>query len=124
MSKETKELLKVPATISKITTMADKTLRLQVDTQEIKPESAAKLMLMNDNLGVFVFSISDIKVEDLVELPEVKVEKGQKTPSQRLRSRLYVFFTEHLKKDKKDFETWYVSELNRIGEVFLEKMKS
>ncbi len=103
--------------------MADKTLRLHIDTQEIASKDAATLMMMNDTLGVFVFSPSDIKKEDLEDLPEVKAEKGQKTPSQRLRARLFVYFTEHLKKDKSYFDNWYDSELNRIGEKYLERIK-
>jgi hypothetical protein len=116
-------LLKVPASITKITTMADRSLRLQIDTQEIAPKDAGTLMMMNDTLGVFVFSPSDIKLEDLTNLPEVKVEKGQKTPSQRLRSRLFVYYTEHLKKDKLYFEDWYSAELNKIGEKYLSVMQ-
>ena len=120
---EEKQILKVPSTITKITTMSDKTLRLQVDTQELMTEDEAIVMALRDKLGIFAFVESEMSKDDLKDLPEVKLEAKEKSPSERLRARMYVYFTEHLRKDNQYFNNWYSSELNRIGERYLEKLK-
>lgn len=110
----------VPSTISKIITMADKSLRLQVDTQELSQQEMAMVFNLYDSLGVFIFSETDIKETDLIDLPEVKVDKEEKTPSQRLRNRLYVYYSQAI--NKGDFDSWYKKEMNRIGEHYLNKL--
>lgn len=115
-----KEILKIPATISKVITMADKGLRLQVDTQEIGAESAGKIMMLKDKLGVFVFTESDIKVEDLKELPKVELEEGEKHPSVRLRSVLYVYWEQH--KINKPFDFFYREQMERFIQIIKEKL--
>ena len=94
---EEKEILKVPGTISKVTTMADKGLRLQVDTQELGPEDAAKVMLLRDRLGTFVFveAGDQISEKDIKNLPKMELEEGEKQPSARLRAVLFVFWEQH-----------------------------
>ena len=116
-------LLKVPATISKVTTMADNTLRLNVDTQETSSEDKAAIMELYNQLGVFLFHPTDIKEEDLVSLPDIKTDKGQKTPSQRLRNRMFVYYKDRYKKDD-GFESWYISEIERIGNSYLDKINT
>src|SRR3990167_904740 len=82
-------LTKIPSEITKITTMSNGALRIQVDSQEnIHPEDKARIMELHEKLGVFVFAEA-LKDEDLLDLPEVKIEKSDKTPSQRLRAVLY-----------------------------------
>jgi hypothetical protein len=114
------EILKIPATISKVTTMSDRSLRLQVDTQEMVAEDAAQLMLMKDNIGVFVFAESDIKVEDLKELPKVELEDGEKSPSVRLRSVLYVYWEQH--KINKTFDSFYKEQVEKFIQVIKDKL--
>jgi hypothetical protein len=113
-------ILKVPSTISKVSTTADGGLRLNVDTQELRSEDNAILMGLYNKLGVFIFAEADINQEDLVDLPEVKVDKGQKTPSQVLRNRIFIFWKE--KKLGGDFDMFYRRELERLGQAYLEKI--
>ena len=112
-----KEILKVPGTISKVTTMSDKGLRLQVDTQELGPEDAAKVMLSRDKLGVFVFAEQDISPEDIKNLPKVELEAGEKAPSARLRATLYVYWEQH--KVNEPFDIYY----RRTMEKFINSVK-
>ena len=116
-----KELLKVPATISKVTTMSDKGLRLQVDTQELGSEDKAEVMGMYGDLGVFVFSKANISPEDLVELPEVKLEKGSKTESQRLRATLFVYWQQ--KKLKEPFDNFYKRQMEKWIQSIKEQLE-
>ncbi len=60
-------------------------------TQEIDPDSKALVMDLHNKLGHFVFSASDdiIREEDI---PTEPLEEDQKTPSQRLRSVMFVYW--------------------------------
>jgi len=111
----------VPATVSKITTMADKSLRLQVDTQELSKEDKAEVFGLHECLGWFMFSEVEIVENDFKDLPEIKVDGDNKTPSQRLRDRLFRYYeSTHIHTD--DFDGWYIKEMGRIGQHYLDKM--
>jgi len=115
-----KEILKVPSTISKITTMSDGGLRLQIDTQEIHPTDAGKVMELRNKLGVFVFVEEDIKPEDLKDLPKVELEEGEKSPSSRLRATLYVYWDKH--KTSQPFDIFYRRQMESYIETVKEKL--
>jgi hypothetical protein len=117
-------MFQVPATIEKIETMADKSLRLRIDTQELSREEAAQVFELHEKLGWFTFSEQEIKKEDLVDLPEVKKEfKNQKSPSERLRNVLYVVWEEIGKPDK-SFESWRSAEMEKIISHYKQKYLS
>jgi len=86
------EILKVPAEISRVQTMADGGLRLFVDTQEVGPEDKGLIMGLHKKLGWFLFAETALEKEDTLDLPEIKFEKGEKTPSQRLRAVLFLLW--------------------------------
>jgi len=120
MAKE--ELLQLPATIEKVETMSNRSLRLKVDTQEnLNDEQRARIMQMADKLGYFLFAVQKVKPEDMVDLPEIKSLKGEKSPSKKLHDRMFVYFKK--KYGQTDgFNNWYVSECERIGIKYLEKI--
>lgn len=66
----------IPATISKVTTMADKSVRVQVDTQEITPDDRAYIFGLHDKLGYFVFAEQPLKELDLKDAPEIVLDEG------------------------------------------------
>ena len=114
----------VPATISKIVTMADKSLRLQVDTQELTKADKAKVFELHEEIGWFMFSRAEFKEEDVINLPEIKPEfKGELSPSQKLRNRLWVYFT-NTHSDIDNFDSWYKKEMDRIGKLYLSKVNN
>jgi hypothetical protein len=117
-------IFQIPATISKTTTMANRALRLQVDTQEnISSEAMSRLMDNYEKLGWFTFSVQEIKPEELLNLPEIKVEKNEKTPGQILRNRLFVYWKEKNPKSEEDvFRTWYEKVLDAFGKSYLDKL--
>jgi conjugal transfer/entry exclusion protein len=118
------KIFQIPSEITKIQTMSHNFLRLQVDTQEgVSPEAISKLMNLFEKLGYFTFSVQEIKAEDLLDLPEIKVEKDEKTPSQRLRSRLFVYWKEKNPKANEDnFRNWYEKVLDNLGQSYLDKL--
>lgn len=106
----------LPATISKVSTMADKTIRLQCDLQEIDPESMAELFGMKGSLGYLFFAMNKFDQIETKSLPPLKLEKGEKTPSERMRSVLYLYWKQHAVEGKfngMDFESFYRYQINK-----------
>lgn len=120
-------LLQIPAVISKITTMSNDAIRLQVDTQEnLTPVSQAMVFGYYNKLGVFAFAKSNIDEKDLV-IPDYKPsEEENKSPSQRLRGVLYLLWKQRGKKDLYgqdcDSDTYYRQTLERIINAYKEKL--
>jgi len=117
-------IFQTPAEISGIKTMAHSSLRLQVDTQEnLTPEMIAKLMNLYEKLGWFSFNVQEIQAEELLDLPEIVVEKDEKTPAQILRGRLFVYWKQKNPNSDKDlFRPWYEQVLNKFGQSYLDKL--
>ena len=107
------KIFQIPATISKINTMAHKSLRLHIDTQEeVSPEAMSKLMDLFDKIGWFTFNVQEIKADDLLDLPDIKYEKGEKTKAQRLRAVFYRIWESGNK--KMTSEEFYNIEMEKI----------
>ncbi len=115
-----KEVLKVPATVTKVTTMADGSLRLQVDTQELNSEDKGKVMDFHEKLGIFIFSEEGIELEDLKDLPKVELEEGEKQPSVRLRAVLYVYWEQN--KIKEPFDMFYKKKVEGFINAIKDKL--
>ena len=131
MAKE-KELLKVLASINKVETMSDKTLKLQVfTTRELNPDDETKIMRYRNREGVFVFSPQETGIieKDIQNLPKFEPEfKTSKSPSERLRNVLYVFYTQthEWKNDathRKAFEDWRIVQMEKFIETVKSKLK-
>jgi len=94
-----KKIFTAPGVISKIVTMADRTIRIQVDCQEMNPDEEVVILQARNKLGWFLFGESEIIEED-IKLPDYRpVEKRDKTPSQRLRAVLWRLWEQKGKKD-------------------------
>jgi hypothetical protein len=82
-------------------------IRLTVDTQEdLTAEQKAEVFNLYENLGWFFFLKEPTAVIKRDELPEIRLEKGEKSPGQRLRAALYVYWEQRTDK-KDDFELFY-----------------
>ena len=94
---------------------------IRLETQELSPEDTAQVInLMQRQLWV-AFAETDIKPSDL-EIPESTPEfKGDPTPSQRLRNRLYAYYKESRHSDD-GFKSWYEGVLDDLGKKYLEKL--
>lgn len=100
--------------------MADKSLRLQVDTQEVDAETKSVIFDMHDKLGYFFFDEAEIRQIDTSKLPEIAAEEGEKSPSQRLRAVLYVYHEQQ--KLKEPFETFYRRTMDKHIQAIKEKL--
>lgn len=106
-------LTSLPASVTKITTMRDKTVRLQIDCQEIAPENMTELFALNDTLGYFYFQEQPIKEVPTKDLPEINLEPHQKSPGQRLHAVLYLLHKQNGGKDE-DFDPFYRYTMEKI----------
>lgn len=110
----------IPATITKVTTMADKSVRLQVDTQELDPETKSGVFEMHDKLGYFFFAEKEIRQIDTSKLPEIVLDEGERSPSQRLRAALFVYHEQQ--KIKEPFEIFYRRSMDKFINQVKEKL--
>lgn len=81
-------MFQTPATIQSVRTLVDGGNKLDIITRELNPEEMTELFKLKGKEGWFLFKENLIKEED-IKLPDIKVEKSDKTPSQRLRAVLY-----------------------------------
>ena len=117
-------MFQVQSTISKITTMGDRSLRLQVDVdKELSPEENGKVFSLYNKSGFFLFKEAEILEDDILDIPdEIREFKNEKSSSEILRNRLFVYYTKTFGK-KEGFEVWRKNEMDRIGLHYLSKVK-
>ena len=117
-------MIQTAATISKIITMKDKSLRLQVDTQELNGNEMALLMQLFNKFGCFVFAESEEKIDyDNIKIPEyAKIEKNDKSPSQRLRAVLFKIW--EFNGSVGIFDNFYRDKMEEIITHFKNKLNS
>lgn len=91
MTEET--ILQIPVELTGSSTRAvSKTTKLQFETQEaVNPELIARITAKMGRVGWLSFLVGEKQIDtlDVVGLPDIKVEKGEKTKGQRLRASLF-----------------------------------
>ena len=97
-------IFQVSSIIEQIKSLADGSWQLKFSTQELSPEQVASVAELKGKLGWFMFSENTFNESDIPkeQAPEFKDEKS---PSQRLRNTLFVYWKENTKQDK-TFEVW------------------
>lgn len=115
-------IVTVPASIESVATRKDRTIVLRVGTRsELPPNEMSTLMGLSQKEGVFGFSESSIQAEDfkVADTPQSPI-KTQESPSQRLRKRMWAYYT--AKNEEVGFKAWYERSLNEIGQRYLDKI--
>lgn len=104
--------------LESISTRMDGTMSVKLGTNEIDSTHAANLFQLRGKYCKFLISDSNISAleEELVDKTQIAQTKKNKTPSQRLRSAIYVF----CEQQGIDFDENY----NRIMNEFIESIKS
>ena len=115
-------MILLPAQIEGITTRKDKTIKLTIGTQELSPADAAKMFYLNQQFCYMALKPEPFTREetDMVESMKADLDSS-KTPSQRLRSVLFRNY-EQDNKGYKDFNTYYIGEMDRICEHYKSKL--
>jgi len=110
-------LLLIPCAIESVATRRDKTLKVVIGTQELSPAKAAELFNQwTSGVGVMAFKGESFNCNDEELLKSIKIdaeEMGSKTPSQRLRSCLYVLF-ERNPEGYQDFNNYYSAMMDKF----------
>lgn len=117
------ELLQIPSELHKVVSMNNRSLRIIFDSQEnLTDELMTGVMNKLGKTGWMCFLAEERKIDilDVVGLPELKLEKDEKSPSQRLRSALFVYWQQ--KKPTEDFEQFYFSQMGKFIDHVKEKL--
>jgi len=113
MTSNSKDIFAVPSTITKVETMADRTLKLRVDTtQELVAEEEAKIMRLRGTHGWFVYSDREIQSSEIPDV-DIDTEVEEKSPSQRLRNVIWVHWDKNTNKQK-TFDVYYREVMDKI----------
>lgn len=102
----------LPATISQARTLADSTTRITVDFQEMPAEYMTELFQLKGRLGYFFFAEQPIREIDASKLPEIQLERGEKSKGQRLRGNLYILWEQT--RTTNTFEEFYNIQMEKI----------
>ena len=112
--------------VDNLRTLADNSLRVSIGTPELSPETVAKLYSSLKQPGYIVISTTNIsqKQIDAVERAARDREFENKTPSQRLRNSLYVWWEKEQPSEidingvsrVMDFDLFYRRQMNKLIE--------
>lgn len=104
-----KRKIEVPSQISKVSTLAGGGMSLVVHTQDMTDAEKVTLMSFQNKAGYFLFSENEFSEDDV---PKQDAQYEGKTPSQRLRDVLFVYYKQI--GSTEDFETYYRSQIEKI----------
>ena len=98
-------MFQVPSIITKIQSLKDRTFKLSIECQELPKDQMADVFNLVEKTGWLVFSDNTLQKSDVPEenAPEFK---NDKSPSQRLRAVLFVYWNECTDK-KVPFDTYW-----------------
>jgi len=110
----------IPATIEGMRTLKDGGIRLTIDTNELAENEMAKVFSLKEKFVWLAISETAIK-EDELNIPEVMMEfKNEKTPSQRLRNTIFVYWSQY--KPTPTFDEFYKQKMEQIISFIREKL--
>jgi len=110
--------IQFPAIVDGVTKKKDGTLKLILGTPELSPNETAHIFELGNQQIWAAFDETALTVDDL-DIPEITPEfESDKTPSQRLRNVLYVYWEQQGKVG--DFNDFYRKKI----ESFIEHIKT
>jgi hypothetical protein len=113
------KVVQIPGVLEGVTTRRDNSLKITFGCEELGDSGAILLALVN-KAGWCYFAPSEVGADQL-EIPDVIPEfKGDKTPSQRLRAVLFVYWQQN--KPTPEFDAFYQRKMNEIIEMVKEKL--
>ena len=117
-----KQPIQIPALIDSLRTLKDGSVKITIETQELRAEDAAILFSYRNTMGWMLFKETEFSREDIISVPDVVPEfASDKTPSKRLRAVLFVTWEQSGKVG--DFDTFYKSKMERIIQQFKEHLQ-
>jgi len=118
------ELLQIAVTLTGYRSMIDG-IRINFDTLEnVGNEILSRVLSYKNVQGFLLFKPGTVIDKSEIEsIPEIKFEIDDKSPSRRLRDRMYVYYTHVISDKAAGFETFYREELSKIGQKYLDCME-
>jgi hypothetical protein len=113
-------IVQFSAIIDSIVAKKDGTLSLRLGTQEMAADDTAKIFEHRGHQLWIGVAEAEMSSEDL-NIPEVVTDLDNKSPSQRLRDRMAVYYKES-KGSFEGFDSWYRDQLASIGQRYLDKL--
>lgn len=113
------DILKQQAILDGVTPRVDGSLTLRFVTQEVSKADIVTAMEFYQSFGHLVFKRNSISDSDI---PKGNAVRDGKSPSQRLRSRLYVYHQEKKIGAPEEFEIWYERQLEKVGQQYLDRL--
>ena len=116
--------LVLPVSIETIATRHDGSVKIVMGTYELNTQSAVKLFDLRKSEALMYLSSDNISQEELDALDGFKLDAEKtdgKTPSQRLRAVLYVYWKQHKQKDI-EFDIFYLKYMNRLIDRLKDKL--
>lgn len=92
MDKMTKIIL--PVSLNPLSRRKDKSVKMSFETRELSPEETMALMALEGVEGWMCFSPNQENIDE--DIPSEHVELGEKSPSQRLRNVLFVWYKQEV----------------------------
>ena len=106
------------AIITSLRAKKDGSLGLSISTPELSSEGKVKFLdLQGRNINLLIKPTD----EPPVGIFKVKKDMDNKTPSQRLRAVMFIFYKQ-LNTDE-DFNTWYIKKVNKMIENIKNKLE-
>lgn len=100
---------KVEAHMTRASSLSDKGMSLGFHTKELDSVEKALIMDFHNETGWLLFSPNEVQDSDI---PQGVAEKDAKTPSQRLRAVLFVYWKQL--GEKEDFEEFYRVKMEQL----------
>jgi len=114
------KILQVPAQITAIGTLKDRTIKVGLSSlSEWPDEEITKLLGFRGSAGWFMFAESDTDFDN-IDIPDEAIGDAPKTPSQRLRGVLYVWWEQQGKKGT--FDEFYKAKMEHLISQVKEKL--
>lgn len=104
-----------PGQISKVTTLADGTVRIQFDSQELNSQGMSSLFQLFNQYGSMIFALPETPIEEIgkVEIPQViPAKKSKKSKSVQLRETMWLFWKQS--GSSGDFDDYYNNQMDRL----------
>lgn len=115
-----KNKFQTASTIESVATRADNTIKVVIGTQELDPEQATALFALKGKVGWMLFKENEIVEKDLPDEPAPEFE-NEKSPSERLRAVMWIYWDTKTKKEK-TFEEFRREHMEKIIEFWKGKL--
>lgn len=107
--------------LSNVSTRKDGSFKLVFETQELNANDGAQLLSLRNKIGWLLFSADEISPDDI---PEQQIDPDEycgKSPSQRLRSVLFVYWKQ--KGSNGTFNQFYNSQIEKWIDQIKERLE-